>query len=125
MFRWEWVCNRCGATFMPEVETATYMEPEPNPGPGPDVDPEPPAGEVVTLETAARRHLTGGKTCSICGEWFPHAEFNYGNRENRSYCQICNREERAAYGMGGRAGARQYREEKRAKWKRSSSPVRG
>ena len=99
------------------------MESEPDPFP--DLYSEPPAGEVVTLETAAGKHLVGGKTCSICGEWFPHPEFNYGNRENRSYCQTCNREERTAYGKGGREGARQYREEKRAKWKRSSSRARG
>lgn len=122
MFHTEWICSRCGETLTPEVVTETYLESVPDPGPAPE--PEPPAGEVVTLEPTARTHLTGGKTCSICGEWFPHAEFNYGNRENRSYCQTCNREERAAYAKGGREGARQYREEKRAKWKRSSSSGR-
>ena len=130
MFHTEWVCSRCGEAFTPEVETEAYMESEPDPVLDVDLDPEPPAGEVVTLSTAAKKHLTGGKTCSICGEWFPHAEFNYGNRENRSYCQTCNREDRAAYAEGGREGARQYREAMRAamraaKWMQVKSGARG
>jgi hypothetical protein len=30
--------------------------------------------------------LRTNKACSICGVSFPRAEFEYGNRPNRSYC---------------------------------------
>ncbi len=59
------------------------------------------------------------KSCSICGVDFPMAEFTYGRRENRSYCQSCNRAERKAYSKGGREAARRYREEMRATWRKS------
>ena len=36
------------------------------------------------------------KACSICGVSFPLAEFEYGRRPNRSYCQTCNKQERAS-----------------------------
>lgn len=58
------------------------------------------------------------KTCSICNASFPLREFTYGNRELRSYCQVCNRAERAAYTQGGREAARAFREAMRGKWKR-------
>jgi len=57
-----------------------------------------------------------GKTCSICGKWFNNSEFSYGNRDNRSYCKQCNKEEKLAY-KGGKEAARQYREIMRSKWK--------
>ena len=57
------------------------------------------------------------KACSICGKSFPLSEFTYGNRENRSYCRTCNKEERQAYAEGGRESARAYREEMRKSWK--------
>ena len=57
--------------------------------------------------------------CSICGKRFPAAEFSYGRRDNRSYCRKCNGEEKAAYRHGGIKAAREYRENKRAKWKRT------
>lgn len=60
---------------------------------------------------------TNGKTCSICGSWYPQSQFEYGNRPDRSYCRKCNAEERAAYARGGAEAARQYREQMRAKWK--------
>lgn len=55
-----------------------------------------------------------GKTCSICGKWFPYSEFVYGGRENRSYCQKCDKEEKAAYAIGGAEAARKYREKIRS-----------
>ncbi len=58
-----------------------------------------------------------GKTCSICGEWHNYEEFSYGNRENRSYCLKCSREEKRAYSSGGAEAATAYRENQRAKWK--------
>lgn len=59
-----------------------------------------------------------GKNCSICGNWFHISEFHYGNKENNSYCQKCNKEERAAYRKGGTDATREYRERKRAEWKK-------
>lgn len=56
------------------------------------------------------------KGCSICGKTFPIEQFNYGKRENRSYCQSCNKQERAAYTNGGREAARAFRDETRRKW---------
>lgn len=57
------------------------------------------------------------KLCSICGKRFPAAEFSYGRRDNRSYCQKCNKEEKEAYRQGGVESAREYRARKRAEWK--------
>lgn len=58
------------------------------------------------------------KTCSICGASYPPSAFNYGNRENRSYCVTCDKAEKAAYSKGGKEAARAFREEQRRKWKR-------
>jgi hypothetical protein len=57
------------------------------------------------------------KRCSICGKKFPAAEFSYRNRDNRSYCRVCDREEMAVRRRGGKEAAREYRESKRAEWK--------
>jgi hypothetical protein len=64
---------------------------------------------------------TSRKSCSICGVDFPMPEFTYGKRENRSYCQSCNRAERRAYRHGGKEAARKFREDMRATWRK---PVR-
>lgn len=61
---------------------------------------------------------TAGKSCSICGKWHAADEYIYGNKSNRSYCRVCDREEKAAYTKGGAEAARQYREAKRASWQR-------
>jgi hypothetical protein len=58
------------------------------------------------------------KGCSICGTVYPTAEFNYGNREARSYCRACDKAEKAAYAEGGVEAARRFREEQRIKWQR-------
>jgi hypothetical protein len=58
------------------------------------------------------------KQCSICGKRFPIAEFTYRNRGDRSYCQKCDKEEMAARRQGGNVAAREYRESKRAEWKK-------
>lgn len=57
-----------------------------------------------------------GKPCSICGCWYPIDEFDYGNKDNNSYCRTCCRENQSAYSLGVEA-ARKYRENKRATWK--------
>jgi len=58
-----------------------------------------------------------GKACLICGKWHRLEEYTYGNRANRSYCKKCNKEEQAAYRKGGASAAREYRENKRSRWK--------
>jgi hypothetical protein len=68
--------------------------------------------------TPAKIKITSDyKRCSICGKQYPISEFSYGQRDNRSYCQKCDREEKKAYRKGGCKAARQYRERKRAEWK--------
>ena len=67
---------------------------------------------------ANSEHEANAKPCSICGKHFPYSEFNYGNRENRSYCRQCNKEEKAAYSQGGVEAARKYREAMRDTWKK-------
>ena len=57
-----------------------------------------------------------GKICSICGKWHSSDHYDYANRPNRSYCRVCNNEEKAAYTSGGIEAARQYREDRRASW---------
>ncbi len=74
--------------------------------------------ENTIKQKAPERHpeIGGGKTCSICNSWFGNSEFTYGNRVNNSYCQSCNRQDRAARNLGGNEAARKFREEKRASW---------
>ena len=68
------------------------------------------------------------KACSICGRTFPAKEFSYGNKDNRSYCQACDKAEKSSYSAGGTEAARTFREEQRAKWlsesrsRRTASP---
>ncbi|MDX8380927.1 MAG: hypothetical protein R8M14_02305 [Ghiorsea sp.] len=59
------------------------------------------------------------KRYSICGIDFPTSEYKYGNRKYRSYCNECNKEEKAAYSQGGTVAAEAYREKMRAKWQSS------
>ena len=58
------------------------------------------------------------KACSICGKSYSIQEFSYGNRDNRSYCQVCNKSDNLARSSGGIEAARQFREAQRAKWRR-------
>jgi hypothetical protein len=57
-------------------------------------------------------------SCSICGVSFPHLEFSYGGRENRSYCQSCNKLDQQAYARGGLEAAREFREGMRSRWRK-------
>jgi len=61
------------------------------------------------------------KGCSICGRTFPRSHFEYGGRTDRSYCQQCSKEEKAAYARGGAAEAAVYRNAQRLKWKRGAT----
>ncbi len=58
------------------------------------------------------------KMCSVCGKSFSLSEFSYGKRENRSYCQSCDKGVSAAYSKGGKAAAQAFREKLRAKWEK-------
>lgn len=58
---------------------------------------------------------SNGKNCSICSRWHRMSEYDYGNRTNRSYCQKCCKEERAAYAKGGTEAAKKYRDDMRRK----------
>jgi hypothetical protein len=40
---------------------------------------------------------TSQKACSICGKTYPTQEFSYGNKDNRSYCQACDKAEKSAH----------------------------
>ncbi|MCL1476971.1 MULTISPECIES: hypothetical protein [unclassified Marinobacter] len=53
---------------------------------------------------------TEGKSCSICNKWYRMSEYDYGNKTGRSYCQQCNKEEKAAYSRGGKEAATEYRD---------------
>lgn len=57
------------------------------------------------------------KSCSSCGRTYGAVEFNYGNKECRSYCRACDKAEKSAYTSGGAEAARRFRDEQRAKWK--------
>lgn len=43
--------------------------------------------------TQANSAHDGLKACSICGVRLPTSEFTYRNRENRSYCRKCDKQE--------------------------------
>ena len=110
----EWICRRCGTKFIPSVSvipsnTAITMNIN-NPAKKDQVS-------VFNTEKAetTTKNTANGKSCSICGTWFPSAEFSYGNRENRSYCQKCNVEERKARAQGGGEAAKEFRNGMREK----------
>ncbi|MBT78212.1 MAG: hypothetical protein CL798_08490 [Chromatiales bacterium] len=103
-YRDEWSCSKCGATFVPDSNK-------------PENDREP---DKLTEDIKMAQEDTNqenGKACSICGKWHPNSAFEYGKRENRSYCPQCNKEEKIAYSKGGAEAATEYREKMRSKWK--------
>lgn len=105
----QWICSKCG-TYFKLVSESEGEQPDSNQIASPNTP-------GVKMSSTESDDQINGKLCSICGKNFPHSEFSYGNRDNRSYCQNCNTEEKAAYSQGGTEGARKYREEMRAKWK--------
>lgn len=60
------------------------------------------------------------KRCSICGEVKLVDVFSYGNRDLRSYCFPCSKQEKAAYRQGGVIAARAFREAMRKRWRREA-----
>lgn len=99
----EWMCLRCGSSFIPTEESSVY-----------ELIIEQPVNFDDIKNTKDNRN---NKQCSVCGEYKSMAEFDYGNRKANSYCKNCNREVNAAYSRGGKEKAQAYREEKRACWR--------
>jgi hypothetical protein len=105
----EWLCSKCGARFIPEPAQPEQLN---------NIK----KNELPGMAGVSQKNVTilnNGKACSICGERYPSTEFEYGNREGRSYCKQCNKEERAAYSLGGADAARKYREDMRSRSKKS------
>lgn len=57
------------------------------------------------------------KQCSICGNEKALKNFEYGNRENRSYCKDCNNAEMRIRNRDGKEGAAKWRAEMRKSWR--------
>jgi hypothetical protein len=56
-----------------------------------------------------------GKTCVVCGKWYPQSVFEYGGRINNSYCGICKAEYARIYAKEKSAGTRRWLAEMRLK----------
>ncbi len=56
------------------------------------------------MESTSTHGRGGGKECSVCGEWHEMAHFEYGRRENNSYCQRCAADYSRVYNDAKRAG---------------------
>jgi len=106
MFYTQWVCGKCGCYFVIERERTKK--------------PIRRTSNKNTIKEATQKEITmdldSGKPCSICGDFFPDNEFDYGNKSNRSYCRTCDKEEKKAYRAGGTAATKAYRDEKRSLW---------
>jgi hypothetical protein len=87
-YRNRWLCSKCGEGFIPEEPVELDVLTATN-------------DSITPSSEEEMRDDQSGKPCSICGRLFPFDEFSYGNRDNRSYCQQCNREEKQAYSEGG------------------------
>jgi hypothetical protein len=104
----DWLCSKCGIRFqLIDQSSEDLLETNPET-----------IIEAPAMMSRNSNTSESGKLCSICGVFHPHSEFEYGNRSNRSYCQRCNRDEKAAYSEGGTEAAREYRESKRASWQK-------
>lgn len=126
----EWMCLRCGAIFVPP-EKSNGAIPQLTPtatseASGRDVSRPPPIWlspeyreQAASTRDSPSSTTIPEKTCSICGLAKSLDSFSYGNRDNRSYCEACNKKEREAYQLGGRPAARTFREQERAKWKKT------
>ena len=106
----EWICLRCGQEFVPNLASTTQR----------DIVPRATTPASTSLrDTDPQPMLMNSKQCSISGTTKTPDNFNYGNREDRSYCKQCSSEEKAAYSWGGKEAARAYRESKRQKWRKT------
>ena len=56
------------------------------------------------------------KQCIICGENKPKSDFEYGNRNNRSYCAECNKIDQQIYSKEGLEAVKAWRVEMRKQW---------
>lgn len=113
----KWLCKKCGARFVPNSTAASQSLTMVGGADWPAIRSGVPTTGSVKEVTPG--DIGGGKSCSICGKWFRAAEFEYGNRTNRSYCCSCSKEETEAYARGGVNAARQFRSRKRATWEKS------
>jgi hypothetical protein len=59
------------------------------------------------------KRYDGGKTCSVCGTWHEDAHYSYNRKDDRSYCQPCNKLISAAESEGGSEAATKLRQELR------------
>lgn len=114
-YKKQWLCKKCGSNFTPSLSpivtnASTTAEVNKNFANKEILMPQTTTTNIISANSA------DGKLCSICGSWFPKTEFNYGNKDNRSYCQRCNKEERMAYAQGGVNAARKFKKEKRESW---------
>ena len=57
------------------------------------------------------KRFDGGKTCSVCGTWHEDSHYSYGSKDDRSYCQTCNKLVNEATSKGGKEAARKLRKE--------------
>jgi len=56
------------------------------------------------------------KQCVICGKTKPKSNFDYGKRNNRSYCSACNKIDQRIYNREGLEAVKAWREEMRKQW---------
>ncbi len=64
--------------------------------------------------------MTTGKTCAVCGKWFPQSEFEYVGRISNSYCGKCKVEYVRTYIEEKIAGTQRWLAETRLKHERNS-----
>ena len=124
----EWLCNQCGDKFIPEslaknrtvttVQNVNLIRMN-NEQMNSNLLSTEQTKQPKESEMATVTNDENGKGCSICGKWFQHSEFRYGNRENNSYCTKCNSENSTVYNLGGTVAATAYREKQRAKWQKA------
>lgn len=121
----EWLCNQCGDRFIPESLAKNRAGTTAQNANLITTNNEPNNSNFLTTQQTLQSKETdvasvnndeSGKGCSICGKWFQHSEFHYGNRENNSYCTKCKSENSTVYNLGGTVAATAYREKQRAKW---------
>ncbi len=61
------------------------------------------------------KRSNGGKTCAVCGTWHEDPHYSYRSKDDRSYCQKCDKLVSEANSKGGREAAEKLRQEIRQK----------